>query len=460
MPSLLKMSAELGLNITPFQARLKKAESAGAAASASIASHFKGLVAGYFGVQALEAALGRVVGRMADIADQADQFSLTTDEVQKMGAAAEEVGLKFEDMGSALLKFNQARKAMNEGDQGKIDAANFFKLGPSAFAGSGKSSSDLMRDVAANLPDKIDERTMNHLAELFGKSGPRLVEALRKFKEENGPIIYKEDIESVDKAESAFRRLTREIVAGAAPAVGELSDAMAKYLKHLREEADMHELEHGKGATGILRRIPILKEFFLGRNIGIDFDKMDAQEAEAAKKLAEKRKRRGDAKHVAAVAAGGAGEIINPAKIAEVQGLQEKLTQATQRYAFGRLSTEGKLGALRKQQSETEADIATLMKFQADGAEQRLDKEKRIAELKLQQLDTLEKIEALQKRGGIDSALQRGIYQSRGLYSGAAVNAPAPAGVTRVALDTRGFDAAVGKFQDLMFGGRFLKLGK
>jgi len=435
------MSAELGLNITPFQAGLKKAESAGASAAASIATHFKGLVAGYFGVQALEAALKGVVGAMAAIKDQADQFSISTDEVQKLGAAAEEVGLKFEDMGAALLKFNQARKAMNEGDQGKIDAANFFKLGKGAFAGSGAKSMDLMQQVGANLPDKIDETTMNHLAELFGKSGPRLVEALRKFKEDNGPIIDAADIEAVDDAEASLRRLGRELRAEVAPAVGLASEALSSFLKAWKEVK-----AEGGSFQDVMVRAATRPATDMGAAISNGFGNLFGKAFSGPKKPEAKPE-----------------EIVNPAKAAEVRDIQEKLFAATEKYAFGRLTKEGQLAALKKKNLEYDADIATLTRFQADGKDQQLDKEKRIAELKMEQLETMQRIDALQKNSG-DSDLQRGIYQARGFGYNSTPGSvqPKPAGstVNPGVVDVAAFKGAVGQFKDAIQGGKFLRLGR
>ncbi len=218
MPSLLKMMAEIGLNISPFQRGLKtvKKETENLA---SLGNTIQGAVAGYFGFRALKAAFYDVAKGMAQIQDRADQFNITTDDVQKLSIAAQNVGLDFEDVGSALMKLGAARAAALGGDESKISAFN--KFGAGGLLDGAESNLDVMKRIAATMQGmKIDSSTQQAMREIFGKGGSRMIAALKEMNSgDPEALISAEQIANVDKAEEALKRLKRQIDVTLAPKI-------------------------------------------------------------------------------------------------------------------------------------------------------------------------------------------------------------------------------------------------
>ena len=428
MPSLMKFIGEMGLNISPFQAGMKKAEQAANAGMASIGNQIKGLVGGYFGFKALEAAVINVARRAGQIKDMAEQFSISTDEVQKLGAAAESTGLEFEAMGSALLKVSDARRRAIGGDEGAIAAFNL--LGVGARAGGDETDLEILKAIGEALK-KMDssKETIGAVKELTGKSGPRLMEALRELGVDRGPLISKESLQSIEDAEEALKRLRREWDAFVAPGIAKGANALGDVVeggprqflrdyadqitslglvnfKWFRELTGQDDPSRGEASTepGALPRSAKQKaQDLLNKAAHLKAHPEDASiidaifgtDAELGKK------------------ADQVEQMINPKRLLALGKLRADVEAKQSAMAFGKLSSEGKLASLLKDKQDAEDQIAFQNKQQVDALYTKEVKEENILNLTKQKLDAEEKILALQKQGGGSDVNLRLIREGR-----------------------------------------------
>jgi len=120
---ILRLVGELGLDTSGFQKGAAGAQKQASALGAGL----KRTLAGAFSVVAITAYVRSVFDMVGHIKDAADQFRLTTDEVQKLDYAARENGLTIEKMGSVMDKVSDARANALAGDKKAIEA--FATLG-------------------------------------------------------------------------------------------------------------------------------------------------------------------------------------------------------------------------------------------------------------------------------------------------------------------------------------------
>lgn len=425
MPSLLKMMAEIGLNISPFQRGLRNATQAGEGFADSLAGKFRNLVAGYFGFRAIEAATLGVARGMAKIQDQADQFNITTNDVQKLGAAAEDVGLSFEDLGAALLKLSQARKALAAGDPDAIAAVN--RRGIGEFAASKASDIEVLKQLGVALGKTgIDDNAMRDLRELLGRSGPRLAAALQNLNKDFGPFVKQEDIARVDEAEASLKRLGREMRNEVAPAMGTASEALTLFLEKWREVRNSTD-KSWSPLENIRRGFVLAKDAIAGK-----------PKEELANIFADALKN--GVGGVANMALGKGGkqkpdkmfdDIVSPERIENLRTLTEKLRVAQESVALGRLNSGGKIADLQRRIKEYSDDIATVEKLIIpQSLEENIIKQQRIAELKLEQVELTRELEALERKNGIGFEGFRRAVQASGTrpetYGGGAASPQPP----------------------------------
>src|SRR5262245_57657325 len=122
---LFSLVAALGLDGKGFQRGLDKA---GKTAD-QFAGDLKSKLTGAFTAGAVVAYVRHVAQAVGRVKDLSEQFSVTTDEVQKLDAAAKQSGQTFEDMGTAIEKVGAARKDAAEGNEEL--RATFSKFGVS-----------------------------------------------------------------------------------------------------------------------------------------------------------------------------------------------------------------------------------------------------------------------------------------------------------------------------------------
>ena len=387
MPSLLKMVAEMGLNIAPFQKGLDKAKQAAGTGAASIGREFQSIIARYFGVAALVGFGASIVRRVGEIKDLAEQFNLTTDEVQKFGHAFEEIGLRAQDAGAAIDRLNRSRREAVESSQDLRNAFASFGISVEQLNDAGTTTADIFKRIGQALKDGVvTDRERAALMELMGKSGARFAEAMKNLDKPHPALIPQEEIERLEKAENHLRNIRREIeaftVVGAsnvlkawAEGLDELLEAQNKWLKPMRRDlrpqnARQQEQigkaaadEAAAGVGGILGRI-----FGPGKDAKPEKKELFVDKIALQKRL----------------------DSLNAQR-----ELEEKLSSI----AFGRLTGDEQTKQLREDQAAIEAEIAHQKQLQLHGLYTEERFAQIIAELKLKQLDAEEKILAIRKQG-------------------------------------------------------------
>lgn len=393
------MTAEMGLNISPFQAGLRQAGAAAERGFAAMAGALKTSIAGYFGWQALKASVLDVAHGMKEIKDRSEQLSITTDEVQKLGVAAENTGLTFEDMANGLQRLGAARAAALKGDEDKIAALNRFGAG--GLIGTNASDLEVMKRVGESLRGmKVDSETLQMLRELFGRSGARLVEALKEINSSQlGPIINKESIDAMHELEIQTKALGRDWKAGVAPAIEAGSAALTHFLlkfKEVRDEIGQRDLPwYGKPGSVVVAAMEAFK-------------RAEDEMKNGVMVFTGKGTRRDNARRAAglpplgpvAAANQEPTNFINPKAVEAMRDAQLKLEEKISSVIFDRADSEGKIGILKKQIKDADQAMSDLATLRNQKLIDEVEYQQRIAEWKSAQLDSDQKIYDLNRKGG------------------------------------------------------------
>jgi hypothetical protein len=215
---LFSLTARLGLDGTDFQRGLKQAESD----YDRFGNSLKNKLAGTFGAAAMATFLRSVMQTANEIKDLAEQFSIGTDEMQRLQAAAEKSGLQFEDMGAALMKLNALRERATKGDQEAIQSAQRLGLAVDDLLNGDMTGIAMLEKIGVALGDlKLNPETAIALQELFGaRKGERLAQALRDLPNTKPPPIFTpQTLDVLDQLELKSRNLWKNVKAAAADSI-------------------------------------------------------------------------------------------------------------------------------------------------------------------------------------------------------------------------------------------------
>ena len=194
---------------TGFIRAVKGMEQATNKMGASIAGSIKGLVGAYIGVEAFKALI--VGAAKAALAFDAfsDRQGTTLEETQRLSASFEKMGLTMGDAETALMKVTASRKDAVESNDAMVDS--FAKLGITIedLNNPMVTNADLLKKAGVALQTmKIDPSTTAALKELFGRSGPKMLNALKDLGEGNKiALMDDETIQRLDQAERSLERL-------------------------------------------------------------------------------------------------------------------------------------------------------------------------------------------------------------------------------------------------------------
>jgi len=183
MANFLNLQAFLGLNASGFKLGMKQVDSQAKSTAAGIKMAF----AAAFGPAALIAAaakMGAEIKKIVDyggkVHDQAARMSITTEEVQALGYAAEQTGASIEDMASALKKIAVARSAALGGDSKA--RSNFAEYGIDLdMLKSSAPNLQLFRQISDVIKGAGDStKYMASMLALMGKSADSLIPAMKE----------------------------------------------------------------------------------------------------------------------------------------------------------------------------------------------------------------------------------------------------------------------------------------
>lgn len=210
-----------------------------------IGRQFKGLVAGYLGIELASKALN-AVDVVANLEDQAQAAGLTTDQFQELAYAAKLSGASTEDLAQGLDKFSvsmgQVRLNTGQFNEFLLDQAPALRDALAATT-TQEQAVKVLSDAMAGLGDDSQRATL--LQEAFGKSGRELIgvlsEGSRALDEsaqkahEFGIVLTNEDIKAAKEASEEFKNL--EIILTttfekAAISAASFAKSVAEALKH------------------------------------------------------------------------------------------------------------------------------------------------------------------------------------------------------------------------------------
>lgn len=275
MPSLI---ATLGANISGFTSDLERAKGVARGAGADITAGWDATLGsklrGMFGGAAIMAAGADLVRDTIQYAsrvqDLADQFQITTDEVQKLDHAASKIGLTFENFGVVLSKMGSARRNAVEKDQEMRDNFARFGITLQQLNDPAVRNIDLLQQMGKAMETmNMTQADRTFMRDIGGKSGDKLIEALKLLGTERPPLISPADLKAIDEAGERLHRLKLQLMALAAEPIGGAA-------KILDEKAGA-----GEKAVGAL------KTSFLGIGFGL-FKRLLPEEALKALGLDEK----------------------------------------------------------------------------------------------------------------------------------------------------------------------------
>jgi hypothetical protein len=230
MPSL-SLFARLGLDATSFNVGLKRASSQTKAFSHEFNSHLKSMVAGAFGVAAIEEAIRRSVEYASKVRDTAAANTISTDAVQEFGFAAKQTSARLEDFTTSLKRLAVARdEALGGGAGGAAMEGRFKRLGVSIADLKTLRLEDLLLKIGdAFHASAAPQELMADGIKIMGRNAtavfPAMREGLRELMEEAknaGNVIDESTINSLARLGDEFMVLKGRALAGFAEGLAEL----------------------------------------------------------------------------------------------------------------------------------------------------------------------------------------------------------------------------------------------
>lgn len=204
--SLLSLIGRLSLNTDGFESGLKKAGSSASEFANTMHAKIGGAVAAAFSVAAVEQMMERVKDHALQIKDLSRQYSITTDEVQKLEKASGKIGLGFDSVASAISRIQKARALAAAGGSAGDSAFEIFArsgIDRSTVLNTGKFS-------AVDIMAKMGPAAANF--DLLGRNAivvRNVMVELAKL----GPVklISEDQINKIERAEKELKRLRKQI---------------------------------------------------------------------------------------------------------------------------------------------------------------------------------------------------------------------------------------------------------
>jgi hypothetical protein len=208
----LSLMATLGLNITPFERGLRTAQDGVKDFGRNALRDVKGQLAAAFGVGALIAFGKESIALAGHIKDIQETTSLTTDEVQELGKAAQNVGQDIEFVRSSLIHFADARKKAAESDLALRDMFGRYGVSGDALKSSARDL-ELIKSLTNSVRGDMSRGDMDAFKEFFGgKRAERMVAIMREYDRVQGniAIFSKDEVERLDQISKKWDEILRK----------------------------------------------------------------------------------------------------------------------------------------------------------------------------------------------------------------------------------------------------------
>jgi hypothetical protein len=263
---------------------------------AGIGNELTKRIAGAFAAGAVVSAVGNFISSVRqsvdEIKDLSDQLELSTDDVQRLQKAANDAGVKFGVITTALQKI-EAKKA--EALSGDPKAAGLF-------AALGANPGDSALSILQRATEESSKSTEKNAAafELLGKKAVILKNIVTELKNQ-GPIklISEDQIQKIDEVNAGLEEAARYSKAAAAPAIEKGLRFLGAFatMTNPSKMVDINKRAFERKDLGFLGRLGMINAEFFGvkDTEGEKTEPADLQEA--------LRKRKGVATAPAAAAA-------------------------------------------------------------------------------------------------------------------------------------------------------------
>lgn len=194
----------------------------------------KHLVAGAFGLAAIEQALHHTIEYGDHMVDMARRTGVGIQALQELGYAAKQNGADLEELVGFIEKLNSSRIDPNKW-------GSFSKLGIGASDLSGLKAEDLLMKISANIQNRSSQEVVGPLRDIGGKGAgamiatikddlPEVIEQAHKL----GLIMKNEDAVMLKFLTDEFVTLAQAITVGLAPAIVGLEDLILHFVNAIK----------------------------------------------------------------------------------------------------------------------------------------------------------------------------------------------------------------------------------
>jgi hypothetical protein len=187
------MLGRLGLDTSDFQTGIKRAESATTGFANKLSGDIKGKLAAAFTIGAIAAWTKSVSDHYSKVADLADAYRITTEQVQKMQAAEMLNGQQIGSLVNVMTNLQEARKKAVAGDEKMIGVFNRMGLSLSDLKSESVGAYAVLEKVGSALSSKPDSsQAQADFLTLAGKDAAKLLKAVQDINQEPEITIIKD----------------------------------------------------------------------------------------------------------------------------------------------------------------------------------------------------------------------------------------------------------------------------
>lgn len=305
---------------------------------AGIGKELTGRIAGAFAAGAVVSAVGNFIssirGSVDEIKDLSDQLGISTDEVQRLQKAANDAGIKFGVITTALQKIEAVKAEAMAGDSKASGLLSVIGASPDESALS-------ILQKAAEESSKSAEKNAAAF-DLLGKKTAILRNVVSELQKQGVIKIIEDDqIQKIDEVNAGLEEAFRHSKAAAAPII----ESSLRFLGMLAtfgnpsKMLDINRRAHERKDLGFFGRLSMINAEFMGvrDEEGTKYEALDLQEA--------LRKRRG----VKTVAGTEPAAVATPAQSAITLGASGDALSRIGLFVGGR----PEVGALRNIEANT-----------------------------------------------------------------------------------------------------------
>lgn len=245
MAAVGSLNVSLGLNSAQFQQGLKSAQAGLGRFSQHAAKAGAAIGAAMAGIPTAAAyAMKQTINSADEMGKTAQKVGLATDELSRLKYAAEQSGVSFQGLSTALVRLSKSMSDVGRGTGEAKPAFDALGLSVKNADGSMKSSSQVMGEIATKFAGMSDGANKTALAvAIFGRAGADLVpmlnqgasgiDALKQRAEELGIVINDNTYKAAEKFNDALADMYTAMSGGflttlekIAPLMDRLAEAM------------------------------------------------------------------------------------------------------------------------------------------------------------------------------------------------------------------------------------------